>query len=170
MNLSSLWKLPIVWVCVNNQYGMGTAFERVSAAANVADRAAAYAMPGCVVDGNDVLAVYAAMIEARERALAGEGPTLIECKTYRHRGHSTFDKNNYRPQAEIEAWLARDPLVLYERWLRGQGLLDDAAVAEVMAGAARQVDAAEAFAVASPEPAPAASMDFVFAAGQGRAS
>ena len=131
MNLTALWKLPIVWVCVNNQYGMGTRFDKTSAVPNVADRACAYDMPGHVVDGNDVLAVYEVACGAPARALAGSGPTLIECKTYRHRGHSTFDKNTYRSQEEIDAWMRRDPIALFEKVLRAEGLLTDDLVARI---------------------------------------
>jgi acetoin:2,6-dichlorophenolindophenol oxidoreductase subunit alpha len=155
LNLSALWKLPVVWLCVNNHYAMGTPFSRTSAAANVADRACAYNIPGVVVDGNDVTAVYEVVRAARQRAVAGEGPTLIECKTYRHRGHSTFDKNSYRPQAEIDAWVQRDPIPAFERKLRLQGLLDDGLVADIAARVKRGIDEAEAFAVQSPEPEPA---------------
>lgn len=162
MNLTALWKLPIVWVCVNNQYGMGTRFDKTSAIPNVADRACAYDMPGHVVDGNDVLAVYEAACVARARALAGSGPTLIECKTYRHRGHSTFDKNTYRSQEEIDAWVKRDPIVLFENLLRAEDLLTDDLIARIADDAKRANDAAEAFAVQSPEPAPAAVMEMVF--------
>ncbi len=162
MNLSSLWKLPIVWVCTNNQYGMGTAFSATSALPNVADRACAYAMPGCVLDGNDVVAVYEATAEAGARARAGRGPTLLECKTYRHRGHSTFDKNLYRPQSEIETWLQRDPIARFEQELRAQGFLDDAMVAKIDAEAQRKVDEAEAFTLESPHPAPESVLDLIF--------
>ena len=162
LNLTALWKLPIVWLCVNNQYGMGTAFTKTSAVPNVADRASAYNMPGCVVDGNDVAAVYQVVWEARRRALAGDGPTLVECKTYRHRGHSTFDKNSYRPQAEIDAWLKRDPIALFENSLRLRGSLDDHGVADVAAKAQQVVDEAEAFALGSPEPAPEAALQMLF--------
>jgi acetoin:2,6-dichlorophenolindophenol oxidoreductase subunit alpha len=162
MNLSSLWKLPIVWVCANNQYGMGTRFDRTSAVTGVAERACAYAMPGVAIDGNDVVAVYEAAGEAVERARTGGGPTLIECLTYRHRGHSTFDKNSYRPQAEIDAWLQRDPVPRFERRLRDQGLLDDASVAQIGADVARCVDEAEAFTLASPDPAPERALDLIF--------
>jgi pyruvate dehydrogenase E1 component alpha subunit len=128
----------------------------------VADRACAYAMPGHVVDGNDVLAVYEVACAARARALAGSGPTLIECKTYRHRGHSTFDKNTYRSQEEIDAWMKRDPIVLFESLLRAEGLLTDDEVAGIADDAKRANDAAEAFAVESPQPAPAAVMEMIF--------
>ena len=115
LNLSAIWKLPVVWVCVNNQYAMGTSFASTSAVENVADRACAYDIPGVTVDGNDVLAAYKAVREARERALVGEGPTLVECKTYRHRGHSTFDRNAYRTQREIAEWMSRDPIQRFEQ-------------------------------------------------------
>ena len=162
LNLSALWKLPVVWLCVNNQYAMGTAFGRTSAAANVADRACAYNMPGVVVDGNDVTAVYEAAWTARQRAAAGDGPSLVECKTYRHRGHSTFDKNSYRPQAEIDAWLNRDPIPAFEGRLRRLGLLDDERVGQVAARVKRRIGEAEAFARQSPEPEPASVVEKIF--------
>jgi pyruvate dehydrogenase E1 component alpha subunit len=161
LNLSSVWKLPVVWVCVNNQYAMGTSFDSTTAVQNVADQACAYAMPGLVVDGNDVLAVYEAVREARERALTGEGPTLIECKTYRHRGHSTFDRNAYRPQPEIDEWMKRDPIMRFERMLREKGVLDDDLVALIADEAAQQIDQATEFALNSPEPSPESALEFV---------
>ena len=162
LNVSALWKLPVVWLCVNNHYAMGTPFSHTSAVANVADRAVAYNMPGVVVDGNDVIAVYEAVWFARQRALAGDGPSLIECKTYRHRGHSTFDKNSYRPQAEIDAWLKRDPIPAFERKLRLMGLLDDERVEAIAARVKQGIDAAETFAVQSPEPEPASVIENIF--------
>jgi pyruvate dehydrogenase E1 component alpha subunit len=114
------------------------------------------------VDGNDVVAVCEAASDARDRALAGEGPTLIECKTYRHRGHSSFDMRLYRPREEIDAWLTRDPLVLSERTLREKGLLDDELVERIEAAVREQVDEAEEFALTSPEPSPEAGMEFIF--------
>jgi pyruvate dehydrogenase E1 component alpha subunit len=123
-------------------------------------------MPGVVVDGNDVTAVYEAVWTARQRALAGEGPTLIECKTYRHRGHSTFDKNSYRPQTEIDAWLKRDPIPAFEGRLRLQGLLDEEQVAEIAARVKRRMDEAEAFARQSPEPEPASVVTRIFSSSE----
>ncbi len=161
MNLSAIWKLPVVWVCVNNQYAMGTSFVSTTAVENVADQACAYNMPGLVIDGNDILVVYETVREARERALAGEGPTLIECKTYRHRGHSTFDKNAYRPQEEIDEWLKRDPIPRFEQTLRERGILDDERIAQIADEVKQQVDEAEEFALDSPEPRPEAAMEFV---------
>lgn len=168
LNLSALWKLPVVWLCVNNQYAMGTAFSRTSAAANVADRACAYNIPGVVVDGNDVTAVYEAVWTARQRAVAGDGPTLIECKTYRHRGHSTFDKNSYRPQAEIDAWLQRDPIPAFERRLRLKGILDDDRAGEIAARVKRRIAEAETFARQSPEPEPASVVKNIFSSSEVR--
>jgi acetoin:2,6-dichlorophenolindophenol oxidoreductase subunit alpha len=162
LNLSSLWKLPLVWLCVNNHYAMGTRFDRTSAAKNVADRALAYNMPGCVVDGNDVVAVYEAVWTARERALAGDGPTLIECKTYRHRGHSTFDKNSYRPQEEIDAWIKRDPTLTFEKNLREEDLLNDKMVERIADMVKQKIDEVEAFAVQSPEPDPESALETIF--------
>ncbi len=162
MNLSALWHLPVVWVCHNNLYAMSTRFERASAVENVADRACAYNMPGVIVDGNDVAAVYQAVSEARQRALAGDGPTLVECKTYRHRGHSASDKRRYRPQEEVNTWLKRDPIARMERMLREQGILDDESVEELAAEARKQVDAAEEFALHSPEPSPEAGVELIF--------
>jgi pyruvate dehydrogenase E1 component alpha subunit len=164
LNLSAIWKLPVVWVCVNNAYAMGTSFGSTTAVDNIADQACAYGMPGEVVDGNDVLATYEVTRQARERALAGEGPTLIECKTYRHRGHSTFDRNPYRTPQEMADWLARDPIQRFERLLRQQGHLDDALAEEIAGDVQQVVDKAEAFAVNSPEPPPEAGGELVFAA------
>jgi TPP-dependent pyruvate/acetoin dehydrogenase alpha subunit len=161
MNLAAIWKLPVVWVCVNNLYAMGTSFVATTAVANIADQACAYAMPGLVVDGNDVLAVYEAVHKARQRALAGDGPTLIECKTYRHRGHSTFDKNAYRSQEEIAEWMAKDPIPRLERVLRELGILDDKLVAQIEEQVKQQVDQAEDFALNSPDPHPETATELV---------
>jgi len=115
LNLASIWKLPVVFVCENNQYAMSMAMVRATAVANVVDRAPAYAIPGIMVDGNDFATVAEASFEATERARAGEGPTLIEAKTYRTRGHSRSDRNRYRSREEIEAWTARDPIGRFEQ-------------------------------------------------------
>src|SRR5271170_4588376 len=114
LNIASIWKLPVIFVCENNQYAMSMAMARATAVANVADRASAYAIPGVIVDGNDFAAVAEASFQATERARAGEGPTLIEAKTYRTRGHSRSDRNRYRSREEIEAWKARDPITRFE--------------------------------------------------------
>jgi acetoin:2,6-dichlorophenolindophenol oxidoreductase subunit alpha len=110
LNFAGVRRLPIVYVCENNLYGEWTAMERVTAGGRIAPRAAAYGIPAAEVDGNDVLAVREAAGEAAARAREGDGPTLLECQTYRHKGHSRVDPGKYRPKEEVEAWLARDPL------------------------------------------------------------
>lgn len=152
MNLASIWKLPVVFVCENNQYGMSTAIARSTAVANVADRAAAYGLPGIVVDGNDFAAVAAAAFEGTDRARAGDGPTLIEAKTYRTRGHSRSDRNRYRTREEIDAWAARDPIALLEKEILAFGLATEAEVKTVAARAEKEMAEAAAAASASPWP------------------
>jgi TPP-dependent pyruvate/acetoin dehydrogenase alpha subunit len=110
LNLAAVRGLPVVYVCENNLYGEWTAMERVTAGSDIASRAAAYAMAAAVVDGNDVLAVREAAREAVRRARTGGGPTLLECRTYRHKGHSKVDPGTYRPRDEVQAWVARDPI------------------------------------------------------------
>jgi TPP-dependent pyruvate/acetoin dehydrogenase alpha subunit len=118
LNLAALWKLPVVFTCSNNLYGVSVPFHKVSPVANVAQRACAYDMPSQVVDGQDVLAVQAAVAVAVKRARSGAGPSLIECKTYRYVGHSQFDPNvgeKYRTRQEIEEWCQRDPLIVFRQ-------------------------------------------------------
>jgi len=118
LNLAALWKLPVVFTCSNNLYGVSVPFHKVSPVADVAQRGAAYAMSGEVVDGQDVIAVEAAVANAVARARQGEGPSLIECKTYRYVGHSQFDPNDgekYRSRQEIEEWSRRDPLLIFRQ-------------------------------------------------------
>ena len=117
LNLASIWHLPVVYVCENNLYAASTPFSTAFAIENVADRASAYGMPGVVVDGNDVLAVYEVAAAAVERARRGDGPTLIECKTYRICGHSRSDPRTYRTREEEARWLDLEPLGRYRQWL-----------------------------------------------------
>jgi acetoin:2,6-dichlorophenolindophenol oxidoreductase subunit alpha len=152
LNMASVWKLPVIFVCENNRYGMSTSTERSTAVPNVADRASAYAMPGVIVDGNDFGAVAEASFAAVERARRGEGPTLIESKTYRIRGHSRSDRNRYRTKEEIEAWQARDPIEAFEKELLLLGLMTDDDIKAIEEEAERDIDAAVAFANASPSP------------------
>ncbi len=153
LNLASIWKLPVIFVCENNQYAMSMSMARATAVANVADRASAYAIPGVIVDGNDFAAVAEASFEATERARAGEGPTLIEAKTYRTRGHSRSDRNRYRSKEEIEAWRARDPIVRFEAEILALGLATEAQVAAIGDEVKEQMAEAAARASASPWPA-----------------
>ena len=152
LNFAAIWKLPVVFVCENNQYAMSTAIARSTAVANVADRAGAYGMPGLIVDGNDFAAVAEASFQAADRARAGEGPTLIEAKTYRTRGHSRSDRNRYRSREEIEAWKARDPILRFETEIVTLGLIAAERAAEVAAEVEQEM--AEAVAAASAAPWP----------------
>ncbi len=164
LNMASIWSLPIVFVCENNHYGMSMDIAKAMAVENVADRAAGYAMPGVVVDGNDLPAVAAAAQRAVERARAGDGPTLLECKTYRIRGHSKSDRNLYRTKEEIEAWRSRDPIARFARELLDAGRLDAAALARIEREAQAAIDAALEFAKSSPPPDPAHLTHDVYAA------
>ncbi len=152
LNLASIWKLPVVFVCENNQYAMSMAISRSTSVANVADRASAYAMPGVIVDGNDFAAVAEASFAATERARAGDGPTLIEAKTYRTRGHSRSDRNRYRTREEVDAWKARDPIARFEAEIVALGLASPARVAEIGAEVEKEMAEAVAAAAASPWP------------------
>lgn len=152
LNIASVWKLPVVFICENNLYGMSTSTEKSTAVKNVADRAVAYAMPGVIVDGNRFAEVAAATLSAVERARRGDGPTLIESKTYRTRGHSRSDRNRYRTKDEIEFWQSRDPILLFERELSAFGLMTDREVAEVRESAEAEIAEGLEFAKASPSP------------------
>jgi pyruvate dehydrogenase E1 component alpha subunit len=152
LNMASVWKLPVIFVCENNQYGMSTSTERSTAVKNVADRAVAYSMPGVIVDGNVFADVAAASRDAVARARAGEGPTLVECKTYRTRGHSRSDRNRYRTKEEIESWIERDPIKAFEEDLIAYGLISAAEVAGIKADVETEIREAIDFAIASPAP------------------
>jgi len=154
MNMSSVWKLPVVFVCENNFYGISLSQARHQSISDVADRAAAYDIPGVVVDGNDVMAVYEAAGEAIKRARAGKGPSLVECKTYRHRGHFEGDPTTYRPKEEVEAWLKKDPIPRFEKVLVEMGALTVAQIEAVKAKAAAEVEASVKFAEESAFPSP----------------
>jgi pyruvate dehydrogenase E1 component alpha subunit len=152
LNLAVVWKAPVVFVCENNQYMEYTPIADVTAVARpAADRASAYGLEPIVVDGNDVEAVHAAAVDAIERARAGGGPALIEALTYRHGGHSRADPGAYRPDDEVAAWKARDPIPAYRARLEAAGV--DAAELDAIDEAARaKVAAAEEEARAAPEP------------------
>jgi pyruvate dehydrogenase E1 component alpha subunit len=126
INLAAVWKLPSIFLCENNLYGEYSAYADTAPVENVADRACAYGMPGVIVDGQDAEAVYWTMVEAADRARAGEGPTLIEAKTYRYKGHSRSDPATYRPDGELDEWLKRDPInILAERMIADGQLTRD---------------------------------------------
>ena len=165
LNIASLLKLPVVWVCENNQYAAETPVAAGLAAANVADLAAGYDMPGAIVDGNDVLAVYAATREAVQRARSGQGPTLLECKTWRHHGHALRDvmPPERRPPDLIAHWEARDPIPAFESFLRARGFLNTEQMADMGLSIDQDLADAVAFADASPYPAPEEALEDVFA-------
>ena len=152
LNLAALWRLPVLYVCENNLYAEFTRQDEHQPISSIAARADAYAMPGVTVDGNDVLAVRDVAAEARRRALAGEGPTLIEARTYRHRGHYEGDMARYRPPDEVEAWMARDPIASFRARLLADLGATEAEVGAVEAEVEAALDRAVAFASASPPP------------------
>ena len=152
LNMAAVWKAPVVFVCENNQYMEYTPIGAVTAVARpAADRAAAYGLEPIVVDGNDVEAVHAVATEAIGRARAGDGPSLIEALTYRHGGHSRADPGKYRPDDEVEAWKARDPIPAYRARLEASGV-EAAALDAIDEEARAKVAEAEAEARAAPEP------------------
>lgn len=153
VNLAAVWDLPAIFVCENNQYAMSTAFSKSFKIRSVADRAPAYGIPGISVDGNDILAVYAAAREAVERARAGGGPTLIEARTYRWKGHSRVDTERYRTRDEVKEWRERCPIRRLRDAMLADGLLDEATYARYEAEARAAIQAAVQFAQESPEPA-----------------
>lgn len=153
LNMAAIWKLPVVFICENNGYGMSTSTRRSTAVANIADRASAYNMPGRVVDGNNLSEVAEAVNEAVERARSGEGPSLIENKTYRVRGHSKSDRNRYRTKEEIEDWANnRDPIAHFEADLKAYGVIGVDEIAAIRASVEKEI--AEAIEYARNSPAP----------------
>ncbi len=165
LNMAAVWKSPVVFVCENNQYMEYTAIGSVTAVERpAADRAAAYGLEPLVVDGNDVEAVYDMASRTIARARAGEGPSLVEAITYRHGGHSRADPGTYRPEEEVKAWLARDPIPAYRQRLLDGGV--DAGTLDGMEAEVREAVAeAEAAARAAPEPDPATATTQVWADG-----
>ena len=152
LNLAAIWTLPVVFVCENNQYAMSMSVEKALPIQDIADRACAYDIPGVVVDGNDVLAVHDAVAEAVERARAGEGPTLVECKTYRWRGHSKSDAQRYRTREEVETWKEKDPIARFRAYLLKKGVLSEDDAQQIEKEAHELIEEAVAFAEYSPEP------------------
>lgn len=161
-NLAGLWKLPVIFFCENNLYGEGTPQNKQAPVADLSLRAKGYGFPGIVVDGNDVLAVYEASNTAVERARAGEGPTFVEGKTYRFRGHYEGDPMVYRTKAELEAWRSRDPLPAFRNRLLDNGFAAteiEAIEADIQAS----LDQAVEFAADSPPPEPETALEGVYA-------
>jgi pyruvate dehydrogenase E1 component alpha subunit len=152
LNMAAIWKLPVVFVCENNKYGMSTSIERSTAVKKISQRAQAYDFPGATVNGNDFAEVATAASQAIERARRGEGPTLLESLTYRHRGHSKSDRNRYRTKEEIDSWIARDPIELFQADLLALDLIGEAEVAEIVKSVEIEIEASVSFAKDSPDP------------------
>jgi len=169
LNIASSWKLPVVYVCENNLYGEFTAGKDVTSVKDIADRARGHDMPGIIVNGNDVVEVYETTTQAVERARRGDGPSLIECKTYRWEGHvvgeeAFLGKRSYRPQDEIDAWKQRCPLVSFETKFTANGMFKPAELDAVKAEVKRDLDEAVQFAFDSPLPAPEEALEDMFSA------
>ena len=148
LNLAALWRLPVLFLCENNLYAMGTALARSESQTDIAAKAASYNMPAATVDGMDVVAVEAAASQAVAAVRAGSGPQFLELSTYRFRAHSMFDAELYRDKAEVERWKQHGPIVTLRTRLRAAGLLDDAELAAIEAEVEREIAAAVAFAEA----------------------
>jgi pyruvate dehydrogenase E1 component alpha subunit len=157
LNMARVLSLPAVFVCENNLYGEFTPMSSVTAGSDITARGRAYDIPSEVVDGNDVWAVHDAAARAVERARQGGGPTLLECRTYRHYGHSKSDPAPYRPKAEVEEWLARDPLKLARARLLADGLSEEQ-IADAERAANDLMDQAVEEALAAPYPDPHAAV------------
>ena len=157
LNLAAAWKLPVIYICENNQYAISTAQRQVGSIEDYYLRKAAYGIEGCKVDGNDVLAVYEATHEAVERARRGEGPSLIECKTYRWRGHYEGEADRtytYRTKEEIEGWVKRCPIERFKGGLLQKGMIGETELKQIDEEIQRELEEAIRFAIDSPDPEP----------------
>jgi pyruvate dehydrogenase E1 component alpha subunit len=163
LNMAALWKLPILFVVENNKWAIGMAHERATSQPEIYRKASVFDMPGVEVDGMDVLAVRAVAQDAVARARAGDGPTLIECLTYRFRGHSLADPDELRSKAEKDAWLARDPIKRFEAYLLEHNLADEDTLKGIRDRIQTKIDEALTFAEESPEPSADDLYKYVFA-------
>jgi acetoin:2,6-dichlorophenolindophenol oxidoreductase subunit alpha len=163
LNLAAIWKLPVVFLCENNQYGMSMSVKRATAIENISDRAAAYGMPGVTVAGTELDEVYQATVEALERARAGEGPTLLEAITYRYLGHSKSDANLYRTREEIQTWRQKDPIQRFAAVLEGEGLLGENEWRKLDEEAKQRIEEAFEKASKEPDPEPESALEDVYA-------
>ena len=164
LNMAAVMKLPVIWVCENNQYGLSTHIKRTLAGESIAARGAAYGIPGVRLDGNDVLAVYAAAQEAIKRARAGQGPTLIEADTYRWYGHGASDNRSYRTREEEAAWKEKCPIKRFAAGLLKEKIATQEQIGQLTKAAEQEVQEAIKFANESPLPDPATVSDYIFSA------
>lgn len=162
LNLAAVWKLPAIFICENNGFGISVPVSESTSVKDVSVRGTAYDMPGVTVDGNDVFAIDEAVQQAIARARAGDGPTLIECKTYRWYGHWTGDPQVYRTREEVETWKQKCPIQRLKAYLTDHEVLTDQDIAAIEDKAYEEVEAAAEFALQSPEPDPATVLDDVF--------
>lgn len=163
LNLSAIWKLPVIFVCENNLYGYTTHYTRTMLVRNIADRAGAYGIPGVVADGMDVLDVYNKASEMIDRARKGEGAAIMECKTYRYRGHSLNERSTYREKEEIEQWKARDPINNFKSYLVDKIKVDPVEIEKIEHEVDHQIEAAVEFAEKSKETDPMDFKNYIFA-------
>jgi TPP-dependent pyruvate/acetoin dehydrogenase alpha subunit len=159
LNMASIWNLPVIYLCENNQYAMSMAFERAFRVEQISERAAAYGIKGLTIDGNDVVAVYKAVSEAAEQARKGNGPTLIEAITYRWKGHSKSDRQLYRTREEVKKWMKKDPL---KRFATKLGV-DEAGLKELQTKAKEEIRKAVEYAESSPEPDVSTILEGIYA-------
>ena len=163
VNLAAAFKIPVVFAVENNQFGVGTRFCNISNEPDIAKRATGYGIPGVIVDGMDVIAVYEAAKKAIENAKAGNGPTILEMKTWRYRMHFQGEPATYRTQEEEAEWLKKDPLEIAKTKLKAMGLLDDTTIVEIEANVMKELDEAVEFARNSPDPMSEDALTDVFA-------
>jgi pyruvate dehydrogenase E1 component alpha subunit len=163
LNLASAWKAPTIFIIENNLYGEYTPMRETTPVDDLADRAKGYAIPGIIVDGQDIDAVHSATSEAIARARSGEGPSLLEMKTYRYRGHSRTDPARYRPDGELEAWKSRDPLAILGARLADEGLLSEADQETLRETVQQMIDETAVRAQAAPFPALEETRNYVYA-------
>jgi pyruvate dehydrogenase E1 component alpha subunit len=163
LNMASAWKLPVVFICDNNQYGMSMHFSKVTNIEKISVRAASYGIPGKTIDGNDVLAVYEAVLEAVEHARSGQGPSLVDCLTYRWRGHSKSDRNLYRTSQEIDEWKHKCPIKRFKNVLVDAAVMTREEVEALDQTAKTAIDHAAEEAQTFPEPSPENMEEEVYA-------
>jgi len=163
LNMAAIWKLPVLFICENNHYGMSMEVSRSIAKLPIAQRAEGYGIPWKHIDGNDLLKVYETMKEAAESVRSGQGPMLIEAETYRYFGHSKSDRNLYRTKEEIDGWKQKDPIVRLRNKLINAGILTEESAEQIDRQAQEAIDAAVRFAEASPEPDVSTVTDYVYA-------
>ena len=163
LNLAAVWQIPVIFLCENNLYGVSTHVTDVMLNDYVSERAEAYRLPGVTVYGNDPIEVYDAVKQAGGRARQGEGPTLVECLTYRRGGHKRDDPGTYRPKEEVEAWLQRDPLPAFRERLLADDRFDEARLAKIEARVEIEIEHATEFAQSSPNPPETLALEHVYA-------